>query len=196
MLSYGPLTADDVAREIQQQGVAADRAYFACHGDYLKASIFHTFEGNTVFRANQVPDADGTVVLAACCYSAALTPVSPLGGASNDKPRPPSLPKAKSIAVSYIDRGAKAYVGSTAWLWIPVREPFDHYSAPLHRAFWRNVTERDLPPARALFEAKAEFILNMPYENPEVDAGEASPETSTTRHLKNYWSTTCLGLGW
>jgi hypothetical protein len=192
MLNFGPATA----HLIKQDGIAAERVYFACHADYSSPAIFKTFQGIPVVKARQVPDADGSIVLAACCYSATTVNVSPLHASTAGLQRPAHLRADQSLALTYIDKGARAYVGFTALLWIPKSSPFGYFGAPLHRMFWENVTGKGIPPARALFEAKAEFILNTPYASPEGAGNSAAVATSTAKHLKDYWAATCLGLGW
>lgn len=196
ILNFSKDTMNDISTLVTAGGVEADRVYFACHSDYSQANIFKTFSGNFVITSRHIPKADGSIVVAACCYSATIAQTSPLNAAVTHTTRPRPLPKSKSIAVTYIANGAQAFIGSTGWLWVPDEHPYSYYVAPLHQAFWRHVADRGLSPARALFEAKAEYILGFPYANPEIAAQQTSTETSEARHLKDYWSATCLGLGW
>lgn len=186
----------DTAHLVKKNGIAADRVFYATHADYDDIHAFKTFEDIPVVKATQVPDSDGAVVLASCCYSATIVKNGPLTAATSGSPVISRLQPGESMALTYVDKGVQAYVGFTAKVWVPDQAPFDFFAGPLHRAFWHNVLVRELPPARALFEAKATFILGMPYDNPNVDDGELSAATSIAKHLKDYWSVTCLGLGW
>ncbi len=185
----------DIDTILRREGLGADYAYFACHSFPDKTERFSESGPGNVVNVKRVPDADESVVLAACCYSALLGRKSPLGASSSGTVRPVMLPKQRSIALSYIDKGARAFIGFTALIWTPDEDPFDYLAAPLQRGFWDKVTTHQIAPARALFEAKAEFILNTPYPNPDVPH-KLSQDESTAKHLKDYWSATCLGLGW
>lgn len=190
MLTFKP----DTAHLVKQNGIAADRVFYATHADYGGIHAFKTFDGIPVVKAAQVPDADGSIVLASCCYSATLVRNGPLAASTSGTVVPLATPE--SMGLTYVHRGARAFIGFTAKVWVPDQIPYAFFAGPLHRAFWKNVLERDLPPARALFEAKGEFILGMPYGNPDVADGELTAATSLAKHLKDYWSVTCLGLGW
>ena len=91
-----------------------------------------------------------------------------------------------SIALTFVDRGANAYVGFTALHYVE-RDGLPRGST-LHSAFWSNVVDRKLPPARALFEARKQFMVDSREETPD-------PLIRATA-LKTFWSATCLGLGW
>jgi hypothetical protein len=79
-----------------------------------------------------------------------------------------------------------------------MQEPYDYFGAPLHRMFWRNFNVRNLAPAQALFEAKAEFLLYIASHplKPKVEWDQYTRDQALAFEMKAFWSETYLGLGW
>ena len=174
--------------------LVADRLYLALHGLQNDASAFSG--GNqTVLDVSSVPDdADGMVVVAATCWGALIVdqPASKYVN-TNDTgltARDPS----RSIALAFVAKGANAFVGFTGFGYVPTTpESYAHFAQPLHEAFWHHYDVDGLPPAQALFKAKADYIAKVPHANSRKGLSEAQ---STAIEMKVYWSATCLGLGW
>jgi hypothetical protein len=57
----------------------------------------------------------------------------------------------------------------------------------MHRAFWKRYAA-GVPPARALFDAKVDYIAGMPHGR-----SSAAQTAIEFKILRQY---TCLGLGW
>jgi Metallo-beta-lactamase superfamily len=169
-------------------GLPADRAYFMLHGDYVDGSRFwgeETPEDLEAFNADGVPDSAGTVVLAGCCWGALITgtPASRYAAGRPVAPRPPEA----SVALTYLARGALAFVGCTGAHYSPSVEPYDYFGGPMHKAFWTR-SLAGIPPARALFEAKSEYFAGMPH-------GQTGWSGQAIEY-KVWRQFTCLGPGW
>ena len=92
-----------------------------------------------------------------------------------------------SIALSYLHAGASAFVGCTGTHYSPTVPPYQYFGGPMHLAFWSRV-KTGMAPARALFDAKLEYLQNMPHGQSSAVAQAIEFKT-----LKQF---TCLGLGW
>jgi hypothetical protein len=91
------------------------------------------------------------------------------------------------MALSFLRRGALAFVGCTGAHYSPVDEPYDYFGGPMHRAFWTTIGAGE-PPARALFAAKQEYARNLPH-----GLTRPIPVAVEYKTLRQF---TCLGLGW
>ena len=179
--------ADVVAAE-----VTASCHYYMLHGDEADARVFQgendDNRGVPAFDIDKVPATFQGFVFSGCCWGALIVRGKAVGAVSNLP-----LPRLteESIALSYLKAGAVAFVGCTG----------SHYSGDsadrdanfaywLHQAFWSRIREDGVAPARALFEAKAEFAER-------IVAGAATWDAvGTARRMKNLAQFTCLGLGW
>jgi hypothetical protein len=157
------------------------------HGDYTDGSRFwgESPPDDDIEAVNltNVPRATRAVVFTGCCWGA-LTVDRPAGrpGTQLTPKRPDS-----SIALSFLRNGARAFVGCTGAHYSPDQPPFDYFGGPMHEAFWRYIGEGS-EPARALFEAKRDYIKRMPH-------GQKKP-SSIAIEFKIWRQYTCLGLGW
>jgi beta-lactamase superfamily II metal-dependent hydrolase len=176
---------------LQATSVDADRIYIMLHGSDLDGTTFWgEDEAGYVeaMKVGNVPDPCGGVVFAGCCWGA-LT----VGTKAKDY-RPgnplPVLTPAQSIALSFLGRGARAFIGCTGAHYSPQRVAAgqgSYFGGPMHEAFWARIGQ-NMPPAEALFAAKKDYIGGMPH-------GRTKPVEQAVEY-KILRSFTCLGLGW
>lgn len=168
--------------------VEAEQVYFMLHGDYRDSSRFwgeETPSNREAFHVYNLPKSFRGVVFAGCCWGA-LTVDTPAGRSYPN--RPFSLNTVESsIALSFLERGANAFVGCTGAHYSPTEPPFDYFGGPLHAAFW-HFYNIGFAPAVALFNAKIEFIKQMPHGRTTV-----IQQAIEYKILRQF---TCLGLGW
>ena len=93
----------------------------------------------------------------------------------------------QSLALSFLGRGARAFVGCTGAHYSPIDGNLDYFGAPMHDSFWKHIAAGK-QPAQALFDAKVDYIATMPHNRTTVE--EIAIENKILRQL------TCLGLGW
>lgn len=168
--------------------LAADKAYFMLHGDYVDGSRFWgegTPANREAFNINNLPVEFRGVAFAGCCWGA-LAVDTPAGRVAPNRPFGQKTVES-SIALTFLARGAIAFVGCTGAHYSPLEPPYDYFGGPMHIAFWRNY-HAGLAPADALFRAKIEYIQRMPH-------GRTGPVQTAIEYkiLRQY---TCLGLGW
>jgi hypothetical protein len=166
----------------------ADCVYLVLHGLPARGTAFWGEDGHRhpmAVTAANVPDRPGLVVFSGCCYGA-LTVDQPASvpSAARAKSRGPD----GSVALSFLESGARAFVGSTALHYSPVQPPYDYFGAPLHEAFWRAFIAGE-PPARALWQAKHHYAAAVPH-------GQARNSVAEAIEFKTFREFTCLGLGW
>lgn len=179
---------------IEPATVDATAIYLMLHGsDRDKAQFWGETQSGGMLAAlsvGNIPDPCGGVVFAGCCWGA-LTVATSAANYNPVDPLQPLIP-AQSIALSFLSRGARAFVGCTGAHYSPFddnpRANLDYFGGPLHRAFWSSLLEREEPPAQALFSAKMAYIKDMPH-------GRASPAERAIE-FKTLRQFTCLGLGW
>jgi beta-lactamase superfamily II metal-dependent hydrolase len=162
--------------------------YLMLHGDYVDASRFWgegTPGDSEAMNAENIPDVPGAVVLAGCCWGALITQ-TPASRVAQGRPVAPRTPEA-SIALTFLRRGARAFVGCTGAHYSPSVEPYDYYGGPLHRAFWIRIGA-GTSPARALFEAKVEYLKGIPH-------GQGTWNGQAIEY-KIWRQFTCLGPAW
>jgi beta-lactamase superfamily II metal-dependent hydrolase len=165
-----------------------DRVYFMLHGDYVDGTRFwgEGLDDNVeAVNLSNVPDAQGQVVFAGCCWGAMFTD-TPASSVVRNRPFGQRTPDS-SIALSFLKRGARAFVGCTGAHYSPVEEPYRYFGGPMHEAFWRRI-HAGTPPAQALFDAKIEYFRAIPH-------GQRSM-LSRAIEYKIWRQYTCLGLGW
>jgi hypothetical protein len=165
-----------------------DSVYFMLHGDYVDGSRFWG-EGidNNVEAVNlsNVPDGNGRIVFAGCCWGALFTD-TPASSVVRNRPFGQRTADS-SLALSFLKKGARAFVGCTGAHYSPVEQPYGYFGGPMHEAFWRRI-HAGVPPARALFEAKIEYFRGIPH-------GQRSMMSRAIEY-KIWRQYTCLGLGW
>lgn len=165
-----------------------DYVYLMLHGEYSDGSRFWGEETDDDIEAvniSNIPSPTGAVVFTGCCW----------GGLTVDKPAGRLIPGQSlgvktpdsSIALAFLERGARAFVGCTGAHYSPLDDPYDYFGAPMHQAFWSEVLA-EIPPAQALFNAKAAYARGMPHGQTST-AGRAI-------EFKIFRQFTCLGLGW
>lgn len=168
--------------------VEADQVYFMLHGDYRDSSRFwgeDTPLNREAFHTYNLPENFRGVVFAGCCWGA-LTVDTPAGRVHPNRPFSPNTVES-SIALSFLERGANAFIGCTGAHYSPTEPPFDYFGGPFHAAFWQ-FYNAGLPPAQALFNAKLEYISQMPHGRTTV-----IQQAIEYKILRQF---TCLGLGW
>lgn len=184
LLRSEPTTLNDIRNE----SVLTDNVYFMLHGaDYDGTRFWGEDDNGTVeaFSIRNVPDICSTVVLTGCCWGA-LTVELPAVKVRQGQPIAVRTPEA-SIALRFIKAGALAFVGCTGTHYSPVVEPYNYFGGPMHKAFWGKCLTQ-VPPARALHEAKIEYVRGMPHSRNSPN--ERAIEMKILRQF------TCLGLGW
>jgi hypothetical protein len=166
----------------------AERVYFMLHGDYIDSSRFWgegTQQNREAVNVSNVPNASGAVVFTGCCWGA-LTVDTPAGHVDPGRPFGQKTPGA-SIALTFLAKGAKAFIGCTGAHYSPNVHPYNFYGGPLHESFWRRYNA-GAPPAQALFEAKREYAAGIPHGQTGLKS-----QAIENKILRQY---TCLGLGW
>jgi beta-lactamase superfamily II metal-dependent hydrolase len=167
---------------------AADQLYFMLHGDYADGSRFWgegTAANREAINISNLPQVVNGVVFTGCCWGA-LTTELPAGMVAAGRPVAMKTPES-SIALNVLSRGARAFIGCTGAHYSPIEAPFNYFGGPMHRAFWKRYAA-GVPPARALFDAKVDYIAGMPHGR-----SSAAQTAIEFKILRQY---TCLGLGW
>jgi beta-lactamase superfamily II metal-dependent hydrolase len=175
--------------------VAAGAVYYMLHGSDRDSTLFWgesrevEEEDNTLFDAvsieNVPSNAEGTIVFAGCCWGA-LTVMPKAVSLQANKPIIPKPPE-DSIALTYLLRGALAFVGCTGTHYSPGQEPFDYYGRPMHDLFWTEIS-KGKSPAEALWQSKQVYAVELPHG--QMDVYSRGIEIKILRQF------TCLGLGW
>jgi glyoxylase-like metal-dependent hydrolase (beta-lactamase superfamily II) len=187
----GPLLSSEPTAHDQRPpyDVSAEALYLMLHGDNADGTRFWGERPNgsllEVVNISSVKSWVGRTVFAGCCWGGLTvntlakdaTPGVPLGV------RPPEA----SLALSYLDQGALAFVGCTGAHYSPVEAPYEYHGGAMHKAFWGGY-DRSKGPADALFRAKLEFLDGVPHGR--SSRGDLSVTHKTARQF------TCLGLGW
>ena len=170
--------------------LSAERVYLMLHGHYSDTSRFAGEADHNVtieaLNIGNIPKGPAPkVVFAGCCWGA-LT-VDQIASQSPPAETPSPRTADASIALTYLARGAVAFVGCTGAHYSPDTEPYAFFGGPLHSAFWESYGSGS-SPAEALLAAKAEFSQGMFHEQigPVREAIE----------WKTLYQFTCLGLGW
>jgi hypothetical protein len=170
-------------------GLGADAIYLMLHGEHDDGTRFlgeSKVLATTALTLANVPDAPGAVVLSGCCWGGLTVETRAVDATSKTKLRQRSPDT--SIALRFLAKGARAYVGCTGSHFSPMQPPYHYNGGPLHRAFWRRCAA-GMPPARALFEAK---FLDYAPKIPHGREGTVA----TACECKVLREFTCLGLGW
>jgi beta-lactamase superfamily II metal-dependent hydrolase len=176
------------SQAIQSNAVNASLIYFMLHGSDADPSRFWGEVSGGMLEAmyvGNVPNPCGGVVFAGCCWGA-LTVRTPAHSYRAGDPVQ-SLTPEQSIALSFLAKGARAFVGCTGAHYSPLSGKLDYFGAPMHDSFWSQLASGK-KPAEALFAAKIEYIAGMPHGRETVE--EVAIENKILRQF------TCLGLGW
>lgn len=186
----GAMRRSSPSRHDDTPGVSLDapHVYVVLHGLPDNGAAFWGEDGHRHPKAVTVANVrhrPGMVVFTGCCYGA-LTVDQPASAAGRGAPK--SRPPARSMALTFLERGARAFIGCTGLHYSPVQPPYDYFGAPLHEAFWHTFL-RGSPPARALWHAKHHYAAEIPH-------GQARNPVSEAIEFKTFREFTCLGLGW
>jgi hypothetical protein len=173
---------------VDPRQVDAGAIYLLLHGSDVDTSRFWGETASGMLEAIRVatlPNPCGGIVLSGCCWGALTVRTKGVDNRPGD-PVPPVTPE-QSVALSFLARGARAFVGCTGAHYSPLEQPMDYFGAPMHHAFWKHV-RAGVPPAEALFKAKVDYIAGMPHGRQLIE--ERAIENKILRQF------TCLGLGW
>jgi beta-lactamase superfamily II metal-dependent hydrolase len=169
--------------------LAGELVYLMLHGHFQYA---HAFEGEradgTLVEAIGVSDvgpAPGAVVLAGCCWGA--LPIDTLAREAAAGRTFASWPPERSMALTYLKQGARAFVGCTGTHYSPPEEPYFYYGEPMHEYFFAELMAGQ-PPAAALFEAKRRYVVGIPFGPDDL--------RSQAIEYKIWRQFICLGIGW
>lgn len=169
--------------------LAAERVYLMLHGCDQDATRFlgeDTPDNAEAMNLGNVPDCAGSTVFTGCCWGA-LTVTSTARAVAHGDTTWQARDARESLALAFLSRGARAFVGCTGAHYSP-RGRGDAGGSPLHRAFW-NAYDSGAPPAKALLMAKNAYGAYMASLDASDPGGRAI-------NLKTLWQFTCLGLGW
>jgi hypothetical protein len=186
----GALLVSEEARpkDVGRGGAAAGHVYVMLHGSDTDGTRFWGEDESGALEAlniSNVPKSFQGVVLTGCCWGALISTTT-AAQAVPGQPAPPRVPSA-SLALSWLQAGARAFIGCTGTHYSPTAEPFDYFGGPMHHAFWRRYTQGEAPAA-ALFRAKLDYLRDIPH-------GQRSAN-GWAIELKILKQFTCLGLGW
>lgn len=166
----------------------SERVYFMLHGDYTDSSRFWgegTANHTEAVNISNIPGQFKGIVFTGCCWGA-LTVDTPAGRAIAGRPFGQKT-VGSSLALSFLARGALAFIGCTGAHYSPLEAPYNYFGGPMHTSFWRHYNA-GIAPALALFNAKREYSLAIPHGR--------SGATSIAIENKILRQYTCLGLGW
>jgi len=164
--------------------------YYMLHGLDSDGTRYWGEDGSQKFveaiHVTNVPkQSKGSIVFLGCCWGAltALPTAHRAKANSTITPRTPG----QSIAIAYLAAGVSAFVGCTGTHYSPTEGNFAYYGQPMHVQFWKRIAAGS-PPAKALFEAKIEYVKGIPFAQRD--------SFSQAVELKIWRQYTCLGLGW
>lgn len=176
-----------LARQMPPYDLAGERLYIMLHGKATDGTQFwgEPISSATAMTIENLAGVTPRVVFSGCCWGALTVdtlavqavPGRPLEIRSVDS----------SIALTFLARGATAFVGCTGTHYSPSRPPFNYAGGPMHSAFWQ-ANIGGTSPARSLFEAKSRYKHEFPH-------GRSTPEEQAAEY-KILHEFTCLGLGW
>jgi hypothetical protein len=167
---------------------AVDRGgiYIMLHGAADDATAFWGEDAGqmtTAMMLSNVADVRDAVVFAGCCWGALIVEETARSNPPSVTPRHAG----NSLAMRFLGGGARCFVGCTGTHYSPMGNVPGWYGGPMHTAFWTHIAAGK-PPARALFDAKVDYIAGMPH-------GRTLPSEQAVEYkiLRQF---TCLGLGW
>ena len=135
------------------------------------------------FGIENVPPSCGATVFTGCCWGGLIVREM---GAHWEAGGLSDLSVTDSIALTFLQAGARAFIGCTGQHYSPPEPPYQSASGPLHHYFWDGIAAGK-SPAAALLDAKINYAIEMPYS---AGDGAKAVEYKTWRQF------TCLGLGW
>ncbi|MEJ7901611.1 MAG: hypothetical protein WKF63_07165, partial [Thermomicrobiales bacterium] len=178
-----PASADTVG----VNDLEARRLYLVLHGKPNIKTLFRSKGGGEVVNYDLLASHAPTrgVVFAGVCWGALIANKARAvaRGESLDSRQTPDL----AIALAFLEFGVSAFIGFTALHHLPNNADDAALGSPLHALFWQHVVNGE-PPALALFNARHLYLDAVP-----STLGESKV---IAKHMKAYWSATCLGLGW
>jgi beta-lactamase superfamily II metal-dependent hydrolase len=184
LLISSPTGPNDVGTgKIEETGI-----YLMLHGSDSDGSRFWGENNGDMFEAVNVRNlapAGPSVVFTGCCWGA-LT-VERIASRSRTGDSIAVRTVESSMALSFLQGGATAFVGCTGSHYSPLQKPYGFYGGPMHEAFWKRYNELK-SPAAALYMAKQDYLKAIPHGRP-TEIGRAIE----LKILREY---TCLGLGW
>lgn len=175
-------------RDLAPASQDAVSLYFMLHGSDADATQFWGEDATgeiPAYHITGVPSLCNGVVFSGCCWGALSVShkAADMAPGQNPGPRSPE----SSIALSFLKNGANAFIGCTGTHYSPVAPLANCFGQPLHDSFWQRLKSGS-PPAKALWEAKMEYLRNMPHGQNNQNA--LAVEMKVLREF------TCLGLGW
>ena len=177
-----------VPEGITKEHFSVDQIYLMLHGHHNDTARFWGESAGDyieAFNIGNIPAVQGSIVFTGCCWGA-LTVNKTASRYSPDQPLAQKTP-GSSVAMSFLEKGANAFVGCTGAHYSPDVEPYNFFGGPMHRAFWSKVSAGE-PPAQALLNAKVDYLKEMPHGRRGLAAQAIE--------FKILWQYTCLGLGW
>jgi beta-lactamase superfamily II metal-dependent hydrolase len=178
--------------DVLPNDVSSDFVYLMLHGDDGDSQRFwgDSPQGPLeAFALSRVPQRFSGVVFAGCCWGALTTTKRALFVCQNE----PVVSKSwqDSIPLGFLRAGAQAFVGCTGVHYSPPAQSPQPTQAggPMHVAFFNQLMAGN-PPARALFNAKVDYLRGMPHAGADASPEEVAIEMKILRQF------TCLGLGW
>lgn len=182
------LSAPTAPADFEAARCRAQHVYFMLHGSDRDGTRFWgEDEVGTCEALNlrNVPPALAGTVFTGCCWGALVVEQPALYQTADRLPAPRRADA--SLALAFLQAGARAFVGCTGSHYSPGVAPYAYFGGPLHTAFWKRLLA-GAAPAAALFAARGDYLAGMPHGR--TRALEVAIE------LKIYHEFTCLGLGW
>ncbi len=175
-------------KAVGQGKATASHVYVMLHGSDSDTSRFWGEDDDGATEAmnlSNVPKSFSGVVLAGCCWGALTVTVT--ASHSESGKTPAAITPESSMALSWLEAGAQAFIGCTGSHYSPTEKPYNYFGGPMHEAFWKRYTQGE-SPAAALFGAKLDYMRGIPH-------GRETPNGQSIEFkiLKQF---TCLGLGW
>lgn len=93
-----------------------------------------------------------------------------------------------SIALAFLRRGARAYIGCTGTHYSPSDQPYAYFGGPMHTAFWETMRDPRMYPALALHEARIAYLNGIPHSRTQL--------SEQAIEYKIFHQFACLGIGW
>ena len=170
--------------------LTAPAVYLMLHGDDTQANQFwgetELHQCITAINVQDITADPCSVVFCGACWGALTVTQRAVNMPAEGLPAP--RPVGASMALSFLNAGALAFVGCTGSHYSPEGNDITYYGAPMHQAFWKYFSAGS-SPADALFQAKTEYIKGIPHRN-------TGDPVDTAREMKILREFTCLGLGW
>jgi beta-lactamase superfamily II metal-dependent hydrolase len=164
-----------------------EHLYLMLHGSDVDSTRFwgeDTPDNAEALNLKNITRPAARVVFTGCCWGALTADQPALRALPGEVPAAKSA--GSSIALAFLERGSTAFVGCTGAHYSPTEQPYGYFGGPMHAAFWHHL--RDMPPAKALFEAKVDYLRDFPH-------GRRTPfQLAVEYKILNQY--TCLGLAW